>query len=72
MTDITEALLAGRIAAQDALIGVLLALATSPATVGRETVWAMVTDLADDAAAGGRHAEAAYLRARANALAATP
>lgn len=65
---IAQSLLAGRIGAQDRLIGVLLVAVTMKHRPALATLCDLIDEQAIDARSGGAHEEAAYLSARATSL----
>lgn len=67
-TDLAQALLAGRIGAQDRLIGVLLAVAMSRKVMTPEELSSLIDGQAAEARAQGSPEEAAYLMSRADSL----
>lgn len=67
-TDLAQALLAGRIGAQDRLIGVLLAVAMSRKVMTPKELSSLIESQAAEARAQGSAEEAAYLMSRADSL----
>lgn len=68
MTPFEQHALAGRIAAQDHLIGLLLGVVVAAGTIPAADLAKLIEEAAANASAGGRPAEAAYLKQRAQAL----
>lgn len=68
MSQIAEQLLAGRIGAQDRIIGVLCGAAMSPEPLTANALSALIEAQADAARRAGSVAEAAYLMQRAEAI----
>jgi len=68
MTPFEQSIFAGRIGAQDYLIGLLLGVVVKAGAVNASALAALIEKASAEARASGRTAEAVYLQQRAEAL----